>query len=841
MTSRKLPHIVLTEPPESSLYTTTKPGRGGNASPIRDRIPHGQFLQRQFTHAWQQADNEMAVCHSNRNGVYIEFQSDPNTELELQSLENLPKRIRLLNVRKVIRAEIADDIGREEQQAIVLATVYVPHVQKQFFLDRLEGYINEETAKGVPKNSKLINSIADMRKALLVTSFWSDLEELAPDDEPEWIEVWLSSHEEDVIQGFEILLNEQQIEFRDGVIKFPERAVKVVFANRAQLENITKYSDNIAEYRRAKTTANFWTELGNKEQAEWVEELLERCQVDDASQAVVCILDTGVNNGHPLLQPVLNDIDCQSVKPVWGSNDHNKHGTLMAGIAAYGDITEALESTTQIEITHRLESVKILPPPPEQNTPNLWGYITSQAISRAEIQAPEKNKQRSICLAVTAEDTRDQGRPSSWSAELDQLTSGAEDDLQRLIIVSAGNITVNTNDAANQYPDIQLTDSVHDPAQSWNALTVGAYTELDQITDVTLAGYTPVASKNNLSPFSTTSTTWEENKWPIKPEVVLEGGNLAVDATGFTTECDDLSLLSTHYEPQIAHFNYFNMTSAATAKLSWMAGKLQAQFPEFWPETIRALIIHSAKWPEDLKQQFISDDTKTSYKYLLSICGYGVPDLERAMHSAQNALTLIAQSTLQPFDKKPKGESGYRTRDMHLYELPWPKDVLLNLPDETPVEMRITLSYFVEPGPGEVGWKDRYRYASHALRFELNSPGESKNEFSKRINKAARDADEDNPGTISPSKHWVLGSQSRDRGSVHSDIWQGSAAELADSNLIAVSPTIGWWRERSYLKCWDKKTRYALVVSISTPDETVDIYTPVAIQVGIPVPIEVEI
>ena len=73
---------------------------------------------------------------------------------------------------------------------------------------------------------------------------------------------------------------------------------------------------------------------------------------------------------------------------------------------------------------------------------------------------------------------------------------------------------------------------------------------------------------------------------------------------------------------------------------------------------------------------------------------------------------------------------------MHLHELPWPKDVLLNLPDDTKVNMRVTLSYFIEPGPGEIGWKDRYRYASHALRFELNSPGESKSEFAKRVNKA---------------------------------------------------------------------------------------------------------
>ena len=449
----------------------------------------------------------------------------------------------------------------------------------------------------------------------------------------------------------------------------------------------------------------------------------------------------------------------------------------------------------------------------------------------AEINAPNRN--RVVCIAVTADDTRDQGRPSSWSAQLDQLSSGADDDSHRLIIVSAGNNTAGTLAAAKSYPDIQLNDSVHDPAQSWNALCVGAYTNLDEISDPTLTGYRAVAPKGGLSPFTTTSTTWEENKWPLKPELVLEGGNLAIDDTGFATECDDLRLLSTHHKPQDGHFYHFGMTSASAAQLSHMCGQLQALNADYWPETIRGLLIHSAQWPENLKAQFIEDNKKTSYKRLLSICGYGVPNIQRAMHSAQNSLTLIAQEHLQPFDKKKNG--GYRTRDMHFYELPWPKSTLLELPDETPVEMRITLSYFVEPGPGAIGWKDRYRYASHALRFDLNSPEESKEEFARRINTEARNADNGKPETKSPSDHWVLGSQARDRGSVHSDIWQGTAADLAASNLIAISPKIGWWRERSYLGRWNKNARYSLIVSIDTPDETIDLYTPVAISITPPI------
>jgi Subtilase family len=283
------------------------------------------------------------------------------------------------------------------------------------------------------------------------------------------------------------------------------------------------------------------------------------------------------------------------------------------------------------------------------------------------------------------------------------------------------------------------------------------------------------------------------------------------------------------------------ITSAATAQAGWFAAQIQIKYPNYWPETIRALMIHSAEWTDTLEQQFLKIKTKKSYINLLRACGYGVPNLNKALYSASNSLTLIKQAELQPFNKK---ESRIVTKDMHLYELPWPKEVLQNLPLDTKVEMRITLSYFIEPGPGDIGWKDRYRYrySSHGLRFDINNPNESKDNFLKRINKAARDEEEGHPGTGSSSSFWVLGSKTRNRGAIHSDIWSegGTAAQLATSNLIAIYPVTRWWKERSYLEKWNKIARYSLIVSIYTPEQSVDIYTPVKVQIDIKNPIEIK-
>ena len=819
---RNLPHIKVLQPTDTIKFTTPQSGGRALNFPRRSRASHGEQIKRKLEQAWQDSENEIAATHSTRTGTYIEFQSAPGFDIKIKSLEDLGKGIRLCNVREEVKTD-----GSGEVTSYI--TTFVPNDQKQVFFDKIEAYLSEETKNGNPKNKDLLEGIDDLRKAILVESFWTDDKTLIPDDNTkEWCEIWLRGH--NGVEGhFNTVLANLSIESKPDSINFPERIVKLIFASRNDLSEITKNSDDIAEYRRAKITANFLLSETPSDQSEWVDNLVQRLTIDNTSDVAICLLDTGVNNGHPLIAPILSDSDCQAVDARWRVDDHDKHGTLMAGLLGYGDLQECLETNKNITIKHCLESVKILPPN-RSNPINLWGDITKQGISKAEMQA--QNRRRIICMPVSAKDTRDRGRPSSWSAAIDQVTSGADDGERRLVIVAAGNAEPEN---WYNYPDSNITDSIHDPAQSWNALTVGAITNLQNITDITLSSYEPMAKDGELSPFTTTSITWD-SKWPVKPDVVFEGGNLAVDNSNFATECDDLSLVSTFYKPSVELLYSFNMTSAATAQAAHFAACIQSEYPAYWPETVRGLIVHSARWPDAVKLQIAADNSKTELNNVLRASGYGKPDLSLALHCAENSLTLVSEAEIQPFEKDG---SSYKTKNMHLYELPWPKGILEGL-GESEVEMRITLSYFVEPGPGEIGWKDRYRYASHALRFDLNSPGEDKEIFMKRINKKSRDENEGRPDSTSPRDHWVIGANNRDKGSIHSDIWRGTAAELASSNLIAISPRVGWWRERSNLRKYNDTTRYSLIASISTPENEVDIYTPVKIEIAQQIAISVE-
>lgn len=827
-------HIIVKDSFQSISYTAKRQkGREDNI-PQRDRITHATRLNKQLQAIWSKINedkaNRSAVSLPSKRGAYIEFRSQAGKDLITRSLEDLRKGTRLLNVKY-----LGDDIQS------ILATVYVPKGGEASLIKKIRAYQEEETINGNFKNKKLVESIEDISIAL-VESLWTDKVDLIPSDNKNWCEVWLRTEEiiesvqseNTVLASFRNLLESLSIEYKPNVITFPERAIMLIYVNRQDLQEILERSDSVAEFRLGREAAGFWVNEKNIDQSEWVRDLLSRLCITE-SNVKVCILDTGVTNGHPLISPFLADDDCLSVDPNWGIRDHasgSGHGTLMAGVVAYGSLEDSLQQRGLVEVSHTLCSVKILPPSGGTNK-ELWGDITEQAVSRAELQSP--TNKTLFCMAVTAYEDDCAGRPSSWSGAIDKLAFGDED-RKRLIIVSGGNIDDQSYWAA--YPGSNLLQSVRDPAQSWNALTVGAYTDKVLVTDPTYANHSPVAPAGCLSPFSSTSHMWLRTRWPNKPDVVFEGGNILVSPDGeYVYNYEDYGVLTTSKQFNISrHFDTINATSAATAKASWMAAKLMHKYPEAWPETIRGLIVHSADWSDSMIAQFDTDDSKKNQmKELIRTFGYGKPDIEKALFTTNNSLTYVSEQYIQPFAKR---DGGYKTNDMHFYEMPWPKDELLAM-QNTPVELQITLSYFIEPGAGEIGWKDKYRYQSHAFKFDLNSPLDTPSEFKKRINAAAREEDDEIIVTDSGSNRWKIGKNGRSNGSIHSDKWTGTAAEIASCNMIAVYPMIGWWRERHNLKRYDSTTRYSLLVSLRTPSTDVDLYSPVMAKIQTPIQIEI--
>jgi hypothetical protein len=814
------PHLRIEGFSTTHGFATPQSGRANFRVAERSRREHGRSLLGQLRGLNEAAQRRLEAQHALGqdipSGIYLQFESEPGFELASESLSREASGIELLSV--------------VERQGRHVATVFVPEGKLEHFEGLIRDYLEKPARAGSdkPPHQALLNNISQIKLATL-RGLWTDDPDLFPRNAREsiWWEVWLRVGEdrEAFLNLFRTHGHEMGLEVSSRDLRFLERTVVAAKGTIRQLTRSMSLLNCIAELRRLKATADFFIDLKPGEQREWVDDVLGRIVWPGDDAPAVCVLDTGVVHEHPLLVHGFAATDLHSIRPAWGAADVSGHGTNMAGLALHGDLTELLLTTGPVEQLHRGESVKLLNRD-GGNQGELYGDLSREAIARAEIAAPQRS--RVVCMAVTATEDRDRGKPSSWSATIDALASGVEDERRRLIVVSAGNTEPNSY---ADYPVSNATDSIHDPAQAWNALTVGAFTFKTDIDLVRTPGATPLAAHGDLSPFSCTSETWRKG-WPLKPDIVMEGGNLARTPHLGPNDLAELELLTTHYRPQQTPLDLMTGTSPATALAARLGARIQARYPAFWPETVRALIVQSANWTPAMIARYQPQASRDNAKQLLSHCGHGVPSESLALWSASNALTLIVETQITPFEaaRNAAGRiSHFHAREMHLHALPWPIDELDAL-GGTEVEMRVTLSYFIEPNPSARGWTKRYLYESHGLRFDVKRAHESDADFLARINLRAR-AEEDRRIYTSQDDGWLLGSRLRHVGSIHSDRWRGSASDLAARGQIAVYPTMGWWRERRIHERWDSSARYALIVSITTSATDVDLYTAVQTKV----------
>ena len=437
---------------------------------------HADFITRkmlecriQSTHQTQALTQEQVAAIHYKDGMYLEFSGAQNYDLATKSLEHFASGIRLLNVKK--------------EENITKATVYVPNGKEKVFLNKVEAYAQSSLTGDKIKNDNLISSIENIRLAIL-ESFWiGDIDSIPKEDISAWCEVWLRCDTgaiDGVVSNFFEWCKSFEILFKTDKIVFPERLVVIVYANQLQLKKLISACEYIAEIRRAPEIATFFDELTFSEQKEWCDDLVYRTDFTD-SNTTVCVLDTGINKEHPLIEPYTDSQYVQAVDASWNILDKNGHGTAMAGVALYRNLQESLESSEKIQISHKLESIKILPDN-SANTPQLYGAITKQAVALAEIANPRAN--RVICMAVTSDvyNTND-GSPTSWSAAVDSLISGDEEGGQkRLFFVSAGNVDTSELQDRGFY-EANILHNVESPGQAWNAITVGGYNNNIKIKD----------------------------------------------------------------------------------------------------------------------------------------------------------------------------------------------------------------------------------------------------------------------------------------------------------------------------------------------------------------------
>ncbi len=821
-------HISIDDFRETAAYTF--PARNQKRKPLRDDYAgHAAALLDQLAVALgelpvPEADVRLSI-EGLKPGAIVQVTTMPPAEGSRVKATKVPAALEFpAQDVVVLRSERNDD--RSES-----ALIFVPDDARDYLRERIVDYGRDPGNQRRPYVDRF--EVVETVLATQVSSLFTGTVDLAATDIM-WWELWVR---QPVVLADRLaaLARSTNLDVHADRLIFPDTTVLFVHASASAVAAFAGRSPGaITEIRRATGTIEPFLERGENRlgQHDWVVELAARVTPPAQDASAVCALDTGVNAGHPLITPGLRGVWAYDAD--WGPDDHHPdggHGTALAGLVLYGDLEPLMNDTRPVALTHVVESMKLLPPngfPPTK--PPSYGVVTQGAVASVETERPDVR--RSFCIATTATDFPS-GRPSSWSGALDQIAAGsmpgdmvdgvsASERPKRLVMAATGNVS------GGMMVNVVPSQPFEDPAQSWNTLTVGGFTRKEQPPAPSPA-LEAVVPANHRSPFSRGSRSLPDDLTPIKPEVLFEAGNMLSDTTGFCAWSPSVSLLAPGSDVAAEPLVPFWATSAAVGMAGNFIGTLQATLPGLWPETYRALTVDSAQWPQPIRNQFIGrgahwkGGSKVEKQQMLREVGYGVPDIGRAVLSARNDVTLIAEAEIQPFAVGADGRTGV-FNEMHFYDLPWPRTALEQIENEI-VIMKVTLSYFIEPNvTGKAATRpDTYR--SFGLRFDMKKRTETKARFRSRISASqAKDGSESDGETSC----WLLGPKAVQAGSLHCDLWRGRAIELAGHDSIAIYPVGGWWKSHAGQRRVSDKARYSLVISISAAGQAVDLYSEIA-------------
>lgn len=238
----------------------------------------------------------------------------------------------------------------------------------------------------------------------------------------------------------------------------------------------------------------------------------------------ICVLDSGITAGHPLLGAAVGDAQGYVV-PGRDAADNpvNGHGTFVAGIALYGDVAANI-TAGQFIPDLQLFSGRVFADDDADQT-----KFVEKSVDEAVHYFQSTYQCRVFNLSYGDRNKVYDGKHIRGLAYvLDKLTR----ELGVLFVVPTGNLTLAelpANPVAD-YPAYLLTRASRliDPATALNALTVGGLATLDTTFDARRNEHTfedlPIAQQDQPSPITRSGFSVGA---AIKPDLVAAAGNVA--------------------------------------------------------------------------------------------------------------------------------------------------------------------------------------------------------------------------------------------------------------------------------------------------------------------------
>jgi len=692
----------------------------------------------------------------------------------------------------------------------------VVHAQRDLSALRakIQAYATEDTRKGKPRFQDLVARLDTIEPATIDDLSLGEIDSSMADDETTWVEIWMPGGS-GLSDSQREALDEAVAEFASigraqtpvvPVYRGPERDVHLVSATGAVLKMLPALLPSAVEVHRAPLVRPIIL-------AEAADDAGIQAGVDEPGPAApaVAVHDTGITGDHPYLRPII--LGASSVVPgePAPADMSGGHGTQMAGVAAYSRLAEGLTAgrlapDAWLVSVRLLESKQDAGGDPDRGP--LWAERTTESIATAEALAPQRIVIHNISLGAENTATERTDR-TAWSVAADVLAWNSGNG--RLLVVAAGNAETITD--PENYPYVNLgPPHLQQPGQAWNVLTIGGYTNLDQLTtqDVQRGYPAPLAPAGSLSPHSRTSPG---SSRPLKPDLVMEAGNTAPGGGLENPEAQGLTVLTldSNWRDRGTLLRRTWATSPAAAAASNALARITSTHPALRPATWRGLLAHTAHWPQAARQQL------PDKRDLLRAFGYGVPVPGRAIGSDSNRPVMIYEGLIRP---SHRGNDRKPDRIADFIELPLPYDELDQLA-EAPVGLAVTLSYFIDPTDNLT----RGTYAGGRLRWDLQGPTEDPTSFRARINMLVREQGHQRGGG---SYDWEIGTMTRSRGTLQHDRAEVAASQIAGPRLLAVYPVTGWWEDST--ATWERKLPYSVIVSVDLGEIDLDLYSLAAIS-----------
>lgn len=554
----------------------------------------------------------------------------------------------------------------------------------------------------------------------------------------------------------------------------------------------------------------------------------------DANAPTVCVIDSGIQEAHVLIQPAIDQTTSHCFLPGKSPNDVADfvtpagHGTRVAGAVLYGEVV-AKDGTPQLPFW--IQNARVLD---EHNSMPVEMFPPEALRAAVERFHQGPRQTRIFNHSINANVYCRARYMSAWAAEIDSLC----DAYDVLVVQSAGNLPISGInpylgvkdhlDAGRDYPSYlyEASARIANPAQSLQALTVGSiaygsWETGDWRTFATEAGRPSAFSRSGPG-------IWNV----IKPEIVEYGGddirtrNVPADVQAggrIAAACPEL-VRSTMFPPGPPFDRDETGTSFAAPKVARIAARLQRLFPDEPALLYRALIVQSARWPawaETLMAELRHPDSRDNavrrkqlldeVSQIIRCIGYGLPDEVRATVNTDHRTTFITS-----------GETPIHARECHIYQVLIPPQ-LRGQADEFDIRIEVTLSYVAQPRRTR---RNLRRYLSTWVDWKSSKLGEGLSDFRVRAMKDEEGVAEPLPGSVLPwalhegPNFGLIRDTKRNSGTVQKDWAVVKSNRLPDQFCIAVVGHPGWSQDP------DSVARYALAVTFEILGQEIPIYEP---------------